>query len=170
MMNGAIQRRKGPAVPDPFDPYYSWLAIPPEDQPPNHYQLLGLKYSSPMPTSSTWRRIGRWPICERFNAGRTRPPRNGCSTKWPPHGCACGTPRRGPLTTSFCSVPNVAAAAPLEPEAEGEASFDIANLVQPAQGPAKRFAPPAKASKPDGDRRRNPGSARWPSMRLSAVA
>ena len=26
-----------------FDPYESWLGIPPEDQPPNHYRLLGLK-------------------------------------------------------------------------------------------------------------------------------
>ena len=26
----------------PFDPYYKWLAIPPEEQPPNHYRLLGL--------------------------------------------------------------------------------------------------------------------------------
>lgn len=26
-----------------FDHYYKWLGIPPEDQPPNHYQLLGLR-------------------------------------------------------------------------------------------------------------------------------
>src|SRR4051794_28200750 len=26
----------------PFDPYYVWLGIPPEDQPPNHYRLLGI--------------------------------------------------------------------------------------------------------------------------------
>ncbi|MEN6457714.1 MAG: NPCBM/NEW2 domain-containing protein [Thermoguttaceae bacterium] len=26
-----------------FDPYYIWLGIPPEDQPPNHYRLLGVK-------------------------------------------------------------------------------------------------------------------------------
>ena len=25
-----------------FDPYYQWLAIPPKDQPPNHYRLLGV--------------------------------------------------------------------------------------------------------------------------------
>ena len=28
---------------DDFDPYYKWLAIPPEEQPPNHYRLLGLR-------------------------------------------------------------------------------------------------------------------------------
>lgn len=26
----------------PFDPYYIWLAIPPFEQPPDHYRLLGL--------------------------------------------------------------------------------------------------------------------------------
>ncbi|MEM8670448.1 MAG: DNRLRE domain-containing protein [Planctomycetota bacterium] len=25
-----------------FDPYYKWLAIPPEEQPPDHYRLLGI--------------------------------------------------------------------------------------------------------------------------------
>lgn len=25
-----------------FDPYYQWLGIPPQEQPPNHYRLLGL--------------------------------------------------------------------------------------------------------------------------------
>lgn len=25
-----------------FDPYYTWLAIPPAEQPPNHYRLLGI--------------------------------------------------------------------------------------------------------------------------------
>ena len=26
----------------PFDPYYLWLGIPPDVQPPHHYRLLGL--------------------------------------------------------------------------------------------------------------------------------
>ena len=25
-----------------FDPYHKWLGIPPGDQPPNHYRLLGV--------------------------------------------------------------------------------------------------------------------------------
>lgn len=28
---------------DTFDPYHRWLSIPPDEQPPNHYRLLGLK-------------------------------------------------------------------------------------------------------------------------------
>ena len=31
-----------PAVSEDFDAYHKWLAIPPKDQPPNHYRLLGL--------------------------------------------------------------------------------------------------------------------------------
>jgi hypothetical protein len=27
-------------MPESFDPYHKWLAIPPEDQPPSHYRLL----------------------------------------------------------------------------------------------------------------------------------
>ena len=29
-------------MPEKFDPYYRWLGIPPKEQPPNHYRLLGL--------------------------------------------------------------------------------------------------------------------------------
>jgi len=30
-------------MPDKFDPYYRWLGIPPKEQPPNHYRLLGVE-------------------------------------------------------------------------------------------------------------------------------
>jgi len=30
-------------MPAAFDPYHRWLGIPPKDQPPNHYRLLGLE-------------------------------------------------------------------------------------------------------------------------------
>ena len=33
----------GLAMPSQFDPYHKWLGIPPEEQPPNHYRLLGIK-------------------------------------------------------------------------------------------------------------------------------
>jgi hypothetical protein len=29
-------------VEEAFDPYRKWLGIPPEEQPPNHYRLLGI--------------------------------------------------------------------------------------------------------------------------------
>lgn len=34
-------------MPDVFDPYHKWLGIPPKDQPPNHYRLLGLDLFEP---------------------------------------------------------------------------------------------------------------------------
>jgi formylglycine-generating enzyme required for sulfatase activity len=30
------------AMSETFDPYYKWLGIPPDEQPPNHYRLLGI--------------------------------------------------------------------------------------------------------------------------------
>jgi hypothetical protein len=33
---------------DEFDPYHVWLGIPPEEQPPNHYRLLGLRQFEPV--------------------------------------------------------------------------------------------------------------------------
>ena len=32
-----------------FDPYHKWLGIPPKDQPPNHYRLLGVELFEPDP-------------------------------------------------------------------------------------------------------------------------
>ena len=29
-------------MPDEFDPYHRWLGIPPNEQPPHHYRLLGI--------------------------------------------------------------------------------------------------------------------------------
>jgi hypothetical protein len=31
----------------PFDPYYKWLGIPPDEQPPNHYRLLAVRLYEP---------------------------------------------------------------------------------------------------------------------------
>ena len=30
-------------MPKPFDPYHKWLGISREEQPPNHYRLLGIR-------------------------------------------------------------------------------------------------------------------------------
>lgn len=32
---------------EPFDPYYVWLGIPPHEQPPHHYRLLGVALFEP---------------------------------------------------------------------------------------------------------------------------
>lgn len=33
----------GAHMPESFDPYYTWLGIPPEEQPADHYRLLGIR-------------------------------------------------------------------------------------------------------------------------------
>lgn len=35
--------KEGEAVENSFDPYHKWLGIPPREQPPNHYRLLGVQ-------------------------------------------------------------------------------------------------------------------------------
>jgi len=36
-------------MPEPFDPYSEWLGIAPEEQPPDHYRLLGIEPFGPDP-------------------------------------------------------------------------------------------------------------------------
>src|SRR5262249_10266317 len=36
------EARWGGTMDETFDPYHKWLGIPPKDQPPHHYRLLGL--------------------------------------------------------------------------------------------------------------------------------
>ena len=36
-----------PPGPNAFDPYYTWLGIPPEEQPPDYFRLLGVKRFEP---------------------------------------------------------------------------------------------------------------------------
>src|SRR5262245_11061183 len=39
---GGPSRMECPEMTDQFDPYHSWLAIPKQEQPPDHYRLLGV--------------------------------------------------------------------------------------------------------------------------------
>lgn len=41
-MQSATAGRQRQAMSEQFDPYRKWLGIPPEEQPPHHYRLLGL--------------------------------------------------------------------------------------------------------------------------------
>ena len=38
----ASKSQEDTSVSEAFDPYHVWLGIPPEEQPPNHYRLLGV--------------------------------------------------------------------------------------------------------------------------------
>src|SRR5262245_48371285 len=39
---GLVPPSKLPSMSAPFDPYRKWLGIPPKEQPPHHYRLLGI--------------------------------------------------------------------------------------------------------------------------------
>ena len=53
-----------------FDPYHLWLGIPPEEQPPNHYRLLGLKPFETKPAAIEHAADQRMIHLRTFQAGR----------------------------------------------------------------------------------------------------
>ncbi len=42
ILSRSTDSRKMGCMTEDFDPYHRWLGIPPEDQPPDHYRLLGI--------------------------------------------------------------------------------------------------------------------------------
>ncbi len=55
-----------------FDPYHQWLGIPPHEQPPHFYRLLGLQRFESDPIVIGNAALGRPPFCVRCKRGRTR--------------------------------------------------------------------------------------------------
>ena len=53
-----------------FDPYRKWLGIPPEEQPPHYYRLLGLVPFEADPEVITTAADGRMALLKRFQSGR----------------------------------------------------------------------------------------------------
>ena len=53
-----------------FDPYYKWLAIPPDEQPPNLYRLLGIRPFEPDEDVITNAADQRMALLKRFESGR----------------------------------------------------------------------------------------------------
>lgn len=58
-----------PTMSKPFDPYYKWLGIPPEEQPPNHYRLLGVRLFEDDPDVIENAADGRMALLRNFQAG-----------------------------------------------------------------------------------------------------
>lgn len=53
----------------PFDPYHKWLGIPPEEQPPDHYRLLGVRLFEDDPDVIDYAADGRMALVRNFQAG-----------------------------------------------------------------------------------------------------
>jgi hypothetical protein len=56
-----------------FDPYHKWLAIPPKDQPPNHYRLLGIDVFESDPDVIANAADQRMAHVRQFQTGRHAP-------------------------------------------------------------------------------------------------
>ncbi len=63
---------------DAFDPYYTWLGIPPEDQPPDLYRLLGLQRYEGNADVISHAADQRMAHIRTFQAGVARPSVNVC--------------------------------------------------------------------------------------------
>ena len=55
---------------EPFDPYRKWLGIPPRDQPPHHYRLLGIEMFESDPDVISNAADGRMGQIRTFQTGR----------------------------------------------------------------------------------------------------
>jgi len=55
---------------EPFDPYRKWLGIPAQDQPPNHYRLLGIELFEADPDVISNAADGRMAQIKNFQAGK----------------------------------------------------------------------------------------------------
>jgi formylglycine-generating enzyme required for sulfatase activity len=60
-------------MPEPFDPYHRWLGIPPKDQPPNHYRLLGLDHFESNPDVIEGAADQRMAYLKRLKTGKQAP-------------------------------------------------------------------------------------------------
>jgi hypothetical protein len=54
-----------------FDPYHKWLGIPPEEQPPNHYRLLGITLFESDPDVISNAADQRMLLVKTFQAGKS---------------------------------------------------------------------------------------------------
>lgn len=57
-------------VTESFDPYHKWLGIPPQDQPPHHYRLLGIELFESDPDVISNAVDGRMAQIKSFQTGR----------------------------------------------------------------------------------------------------
>ena len=55
---------------DPFDPYRKWLGVPPQDQPPHHYRLLGIEAFESDPDVISTAVDGRMALIKNFQSGK----------------------------------------------------------------------------------------------------
>ena len=65
-----MPRAENKAMTEHFDPYRKWLGIPPEDQPPHHYRLLGIELFEQDPDVIANAADGRMAQLKNFQIGK----------------------------------------------------------------------------------------------------
>ena len=87
-----------------FDPYYRWLAIPPEEQPPTLYRLLGVQPFESDPEVIAIAADRQMAHIKTFAAGKHSRSRKTCSTNWRGRGLSyCIRSERVPTTLPWLS-------------------------------------------------------------------
>lgn len=74
---------------DAFDPYHKWLGTPPDEQPPNHYRLLGVAALEADLDVISHASDQRMAHIRTFQGGKHAHFRSVCSTRSPRPKCAC---------------------------------------------------------------------------------
>jgi len=165
-------------MPETFDPYHRWLGIPPEEQPPGYYRLLGVKLfesDADVIDSAVNRQMAHLRTFQGGpHAALSQRLLNEVATA---RVCLLNPTKKAAYDNSLRPAPRIVSAARLsstpasppplptravnlvqaavgDAEADSEEPFDIAGLVQQAKRVPKRSAQPAEAGRPGGDERK----------------
>lgn len=162
-----------------FDPYHRWLGIPPEDQPPNYYRLLGLKLfesDADVIDSAVNRQMAH---LRTFQVGpHAALSQNLLNEVATARVCLLNPTKKAAYDDSMRSAAQIVTADRLPPktavappptravnldkspvhevEAQGEDSFDIAELVQQSSRLPRRSVRQAGGDKHGSDQRKKP--------------
>ncbi len=163
-------------MPQTFDPYHRWLGIPQEDQPPNHYRLIGVNLfesdadvidsavNRQMAHLRTFQGGPHAALSQRLlnELAKARVCLLDTTKKAAYDICLRSTLNTSRLPPNTASPPppppppavNLVQAALTGAETQHENAFDIAELVQQASHVPKRSAQPGEADKPGRDGRK----------------
>ena len=163
-------------MPQTFDPYHRWLGIPREDQPPNHYRLIGVNLfesdadvidsavNRQMAHLRTFQGGPHAALSQRLlnEVAKARVCLLDTTKKAAYDICLRSTLNTSRLPPNTASPPppppppavNLVQAALTGAETQHENAFDIAELVQQASHVPKRSAQPGEADKPGRDGRK----------------
>lgn len=136
-----------------FDPYYKWLGIAPEEQPPNHYRLLGIRVFEEDPDVIEAAADQRMAHLRNYQAGKhSELSQKLLNEVAAAKICLLNRQKRGAYDANLRAEleANAAQVAPLGPVAIDPALADLFQTIEPAKGTplpsAKRKNPSSNAT------------------------